>query len=315
MKNTKNWVLALGLTFGSLCANAGDVRTDHGQSYYATGRGVGELKMEIKSTTTTINASIVLRVQGGTANNNINYHGGPLLNSANGTNMYYIWYGDWTGNTAPSILTDLANGLSGSPWYNINTTYADRTGKKITNSVHLLQQTSDNYSQGKVLSDAQIQNVVESAITTGYLPKDSNAVYFVLTSADVNASSGFCTKYCAWHTKANIGGTTIKYSFVGNTDRCPNACSPQNIGPNGNAGADSMASLIAHELTETVTDPELNAWYDSRGLENGDKCAWSFGAVTKLPSGAKYNMVLGNRKFLIQQNWVNANGGYCASRY
>jgi hypothetical protein len=73
--------------------------------------------------------------------------------------------------------------------------------------------------------------------------------------------------------------------------------------------------MIAHELTETVTDPEFNGWYDSRGIENGDKCSWTYGAVTKLPSGAKYNMTLGNRKFLIQQNWVNANGGYCASRY
>ena len=226
----KNWVLALGLTFGSLCANAGELRADHGKAYYPTGRGVGELRIETTATNTTINASIVLKVRGGT-NNNINYHGGPLLNSPNGTNLYYIWYGNWAGNTAPSILTDFANGLSGSPWYNINTTYADANGKKITNSVHLLQQTADNYSEGKVLSDAQIENVVESAITTGYLPKDSNAVYFVLTSADVNASSGFCTKYCAWHSKAKIGGTTIKYSFIGNTDRCPNACSPQNISP------------------------------------------------------------------------------------
>jgi len=31
------------------------------------------------------------------------------------------------------------------------------------------------------------------------------------------------------------------------------------------------------ELEEATTDPGLNAWYDVRGYENADKCAWSFG--------------------------------------
>ena len=40
-----------------------------------------------------------------------------------------------------------------------------------------------------------------------------------------------------------------------------------------------MASIIAHELEEAVTDPDLNAWYDTRGYENADKCAWTFGTT------------------------------------
>jgi hypothetical protein len=107
----------------------------------------------------------------------------------------------------------------------------------------------------------------------------------------------------------------VKYSFVGNPDRCPSACSAQSKGPNGNAGADGMASIIAHELEEAVTDPDLNAWYDTRGQENADKCAWTFGSTTTWPSGAQSNMTLGSRNYLIQQNWVNANGGYCAKAY
>ena len=76
-----------------------------------------------------------------------------------------------------------------------------------------------------------------------------------------------------------------------------------------------MASIIAHELEEAITDPDLNAWFDRRGLENADKCAWTFGGTTTLPSGAKYNMTLGSNNYLIQQNWVNASGGYCAKNY
>jgi hypothetical protein len=140
-------------------------------------------------------------------------------------------------------------------------------------------------------------------------------VYFVLTSAEVTASSGFCTQYCGWHTRFTLNGRVIKYSFVGNPDRCPSACSMQTTSPNGNAGADGMASIIAHELEESVTDPELNAWYDRRGYENADKCAWTFGSTSTAPNGSLYNMSMGGRNWLIQQNWVNAAGGYCAKAY
>jgi hypothetical protein len=89
----------------------------------------------------------------------------------------------------------------------------------------------------------------------------------------------------------------------------------QTTSPNENAGADGMASIIAHELEESVTDPELNAWYDRRGYENADKCAWTFGSTSTAPNGSLYNMSMGGRNWLIQQNWVNAAGGYCAKAY
>jgi hypothetical protein len=244
--------------------------------------------------------------------NGISYHGGPVMTS--GPNIYYIWYGNWAGNTAVTILTDLAQNIGGSPYFNINTSYYNGSNVHVPNHVAYSGSTTDAYSQGTSLSDAAVQAVVASAINSGRLPKDGNGVYFVLTSADVTASSGFCTQYCGWHTHGTIGGTDIKYSFVGNPDRCPSACEQQTVGPNGNAGADGMASIIAHELEETATDPDLNAWYDQRGAENADKCAWTFGS-TYAASGALANMKLGTRDYLIQQNWVNASGGFCAKSW
>ena len=245
--------------------------------------------------------------------NGIGYHGGPVLNGAT-TNVYYIWYGNWSGNSAVAILSDLGNNIGGSPYFNINTTYYDGSNNYVKNSVTLNGSTTVAYPQGTSLSDAQIQAVVSTAISSKVLPRDPNAVYFVLTSSDVTASSGFCTQYCGWHTHGTIGGTDIKYSFVGNPDRCPSACAAQTTGPNGNAGADGMASIIAHELEEAVTDPDLNAWYDNRGYENADKCAWTFGTESTASNGSKYNVTLGSRNYLIQQNWVNASGGYCAMK-
>jgi len=240
------------------------------------------------------------------------YHGGPVIPGT--TNVYYIWYGTWSSNTATTILTDLATNMGGSPYFNINTTYFNSLNAHVSNSVQYAGSTTDSYSHGTSLSDADIQAVVSSAIAGNRLPKDTNGVYFVLTSADVTASSGFCTQYCGWHTHGTISGSDIKYAFIGNPDRCPTACEAQATGPNGNAGADGMASIIAHELEEAVTDPDLNAWYDTRGYENADKCAWTFGP-TYTSNGAKANMHLGSRDYLIQRNWVNSGSGYCALSY
>ncbi|MDB4968386.1 MAG: hypothetical protein JWN44_4075 [Myxococcales bacterium] len=250
---------------------------------------------------------------GGGGSQTILYHNGPVMTGT--TNVYYIWYGNWSGNSATSILTDFANSIGGSPYFNINTTYYNSANVHVSNSVHYVSSTTDNYSQGTSLSDAQIQTVVASAINGGKLPYDTGAVYFVLTSADVTASSGFCTNYCGWHTHGTINGGDIKYSFVGNPDRCPSSCAAQTTSPNGNAGADGMASIVAHELEETVTDPDLNAWYDRRGSENADKCAWTFGTQYSVANGSKANVKLGTRDFLIQQNWVNSGAGFCAMSF
>ncbi|HKA88537.1 MAG TPA: hypothetical protein VKE22_12795, partial [Haliangiales bacterium] len=227
----------------------------------------------------------------------------------------YIWYGNWAGNTAMSILPDLASNLGGSPYFNINTTYFDGSGVHVTNAINYSGSTTDSYSQGTALSDGGVLAVVSAAITSGRLPNDTNAVYFVLTSADVNETSGFCTQYCGWHTHATVAGSDIKYAFIGNADRCQAACTAGTAPPNGNVGADGMASIISHELEEAVTDPDLNAWFDVRGQENADKCAWTFGTTYTTSNGGVANMKLGVRDFLIQQNWVNANGGFCAKSY
>jgi len=303
MKFNKKALAALVLScMAAGAVHAATVKESGNSEYRPTGKGWGELANSVGTTG-----------KAKPGGNGISYHGGPLMIGTK--NVYYIWYGNWSGNTATTILTDLMNNLGGSPYFNINTTYTDGTGAHVVNAISYLGSITDNYSQGTALTDAQIQQVVSSAITSGSVPKDTNALYMVLTSADVNATSGFCTQYCGWHTHATISGSDIKYAFIGNPDRCPSSCAAQTTSPNGNAGADGMASIISHELEEATTDPDLNAWYDTRGQENADKCAWTFGTESTASNGSKYNVTLGARNYLIQQNWVNANGGLCAMKY
>jgi hypothetical protein len=243
----------------------------------------------------------------------IRYHGGPIMLGV--IHMYYIWYGNWSGNTAITILTSFADSIGGSPYFNINTTYTDASGARISNTVTFAGSADDNYSQGTTLTDSGVEAVVTDAISSNRLPSDPHGVYFVLTSADVSESSGFCTQYCGWHTHVTSTGNDIKYAFVGNPDRCINSCAAQSVGPNGNAGADGMASIIAHELEEVATDPDLDAWFDASGAENADKCAWTFGSTYSTPNGAMANMHLGSRDYLIQQNWNAGNSQRCVLAY
>ncbi len=64
--------------------------------------------------------------------------------------------------------------------------------------------------------------------------------------------------------------------------------------------------MISHEHNEAITDPQLNAWYDSSGAENGDKCAWTFGTVSG-PDGAEYNQTINGHHYWLQQEWSNSN--------
>jgi hypothetical protein len=245
---------------------------------------------------------------------NIIYHGGPVLNTKAGVNVYLIWYGNWSGNTATTILPTFVTDENKSAYYKINTTYYGQNNSQfVTGKVHLSGQANDNYSHGTTLTDSAIFQIVQGQISAGSLPLDDNALYFVLTSQDVNESSGFCTVYCGWHTHGSYSGKDVKYSFVGNAARCLSACAAQSNGPNGNGGADAMASVMAHELEETVTDPDLNAWYFSTGAENADECAWTFGTEYTAPNGTKANMNMNGHDYLIQQNWVQSNtNGRCA---
>jgi len=299
-------IITAGIFGMAGAVQAAEVRHEEGEWLKPSGKGWGELD---PSGETARNAQKLAKRQKA---NGINYYGGPVMLGT--PNIYYIWYGTWV-NTAQTILRDLASTLNSSPWENINTTYFDGTGAHVTGSVTFKGETTDNYSQGTALSDAQIQTIVSNALTLGGLPTDTNGIYFVLTSADVNETSGFCTQYCGWHTHGTIAGNDIKYAFVGNAARCPAACTNGTAPPNGDVGADGMASIIAHEQVEAVSDPDLNAWYDQRGQENADKCAWTFGTTYTTSNGGVANMRLGARDFLIQQNWVNASGGYCAKSY
>jgi hypothetical protein len=295
--------LCIGGTLFASSAFAGTPRGANSELLGPSGKGWG-----VPATEANGNAK---PVHGGGGGNGISYHGGPVILGT--TNVHFIWYGqsNWPNSTQKSILENYPSSVGGSGYFNINTTYYNGSNTHVSNSVHFSGSVAHSETYGTSLSDAQIQQIVADTN-----PTDTNGVYFVLTGPDVKASSGFCSQYCGWHTNGLISGRDIKYAFVGDAaTQCPSGCMEQTTSPNGDAGADGMASVLAHELEEAVSDPDLNAWYDTRGAENADKCAWTFGTESTASNGSKYNVTLGGKNYLIQQNWVNASGGYCSMSY
>ena len=251
--------------------------------------------------------------------NGINYNGGPVLHS-NPVPVYIIWYGNWNGtgsNTQTTVNTIdaflAANSLGGSGYEKINTTYGDNSGN-VSGNLQLSKQVFDTGSQGTRLRNSRISAAISAQLTSGGLPTDPNGVYLFITSSDVS-ESGFCTQFCGFHTHQTLNGADIKWAFVGNTDRCQSACSIQATGPNspaaGVGGADGISNVITHESEETITDPDLNAWFDSAGNEDADKCNFKFGPTSTAGNGARFNQTFGGHNWMIQMEWENSRGGGC----
>jgi Phosphate-induced protein 1 conserved region len=244
------------------------------------------------------------------------YHGGQVVDHP--ITVYYLWYGNWsTASAAPAIVEEFTRYLGASDWWGTNAGYVDARGKAPSTSVTFGASAYDAYSQGATVADDAIAAAVVKAIAKGALPDDPRGVYMVLGSADVDATSGFCTAYCGFHKVVTLpNGAHRYYGYVGDTRRCGLGCAMQHVGPNGDSPADGMISIIAHELAEVVTDPYADAWYDAAGLENTDKCIWVFGNTYIAPNGAKANMKLGERDYLVQANWkLDAYGnGKCEIR-
>ncbi len=257
----------------------------------------------------------------------ISYHGGPVLQA--GTKVVAIyWSGSaiYNGGPNPSTLptgTGTQDGslvgfflrnLGGSPYFGINSSYTDGSGRAIVNSVSYtgFWANAANAPTGtQNVTDAAMIAMLQSGFDSGALTYDGSTLYVIFTAGKVNLGGGFGSQYCGYHTHGTvtIGGVAKNalYSAMPYDYAYPGSCTNGSPSPNNDPGADGEVSVLAHEIEETTTDMMGNAWYDSRGYENADKCAWTWGTSYNGVS----NITFGGRAFLVQQNWKNTGSGGC----
>jgi hypothetical protein len=269
------------------------------------------------------------------------YHSGPVMSS----NTNYAFYWDPAGAPAypagyqsgiDTYFEDLAHDSGGKQNVDsVATQYGDSAGEFANYASHFggaIIDTDKYPLNGCVaattcLTDAQIQNELKSYIKANGLPHDLTHEYFVLTPPGVEdcfeATSSECSAgstkpvYCAYHGFAAVTGGPLIYAndpYVTGISGCDDGEHPNNKPSDG-----ALEGGLSHEHNESITDPELNAWYGSNGEENGDKCR-TFNQTTeygtplgKAPDGSRFNQVINSRLYWYQQEWSN-EGTKCLQR-
>ncbi len=230
----------------------------------------------------------------------LQWHNGPVMHSTSVVPVF--WGSGWSNST---FVSDKITGLDyfyshvgGTPYLHTNSEYTDGSGNVNTTSV--TKASADKTDFNATPSGAPSTNAVlaEVAKVTGNNPVPN--AYYPVYSDQPRGSAG----YCAWHSSGTINGIRVQFGFFFALDGDPGCDpgAPANLGRS--QGLSALANVSGHELSEMLTDPQLNAWYDQKGSENSDKCAWTFGGL----------VTIGSQSWKIQGNWSNAaavsNSGY-----
>jgi hypothetical protein len=218
------------------------------------------------------------------------WHNGPVMHSTTVVPVY--WGARWSSSSfvgdKVSGLGTLYRGIGNTAYLRTNGEYYDASGNVglgVSASSSLADTSatpSGAPSTGQVLA--------EVAKMTNNHPV-ANAYYPVYSDQPRGNA-----RYCAWHSSGTIAGIRVQFGFFFNLDGDP-GCDPGSPSSLGHSqGLAALANVSGHELSEMLTDPQLNAWYDQKGAENSDKCAWTFNGTVSI----------GGQSWKIQGNWSNA---------
>ena len=269
------------------------------------------------------------------------HHGGPIMPS----NTNYTLYWDPAGASEyPSgyelgldrYFEALAHDSGGEQnTDSVLTQYGDEAGEFANYNSHFGGALSDSdpypangCSAAPIcFTDEQLRTEITNYVQAHKLPADLQHEYFLITPPGVEScfeaighscSAGAThASYCSYHGYIPVEKAVIIYADSGYVDGTN--CDTGEEHPNENASDATIGGGMAHEHSESVTDPELNAWFDSKGNEVGDKCrtfkqSTEFGEpLGKAPDGSNYNQLIDGGLYWYQQEWSNETGG-CQQR-
>jgi len=240
---------------------------------------------------------------GGGGGGGLAYHnGGTVIRNAN---VVLIFWGNIPSAYA-SELQAFRNQFGTTGEYNTVTQYYGEDpvsgyGNIATGSLANQADWFDTTTPPTNVTDAIVQSEVKAYIAGHGV--DYNTIYEVFLPSGSYSSDGTSTScggpnlsYCAYHSHyVDASGKNVKYSI----EPWP-GCSGCSV--SGFTTAQNQEHFVCHETREAVTDALGNAWFDRRGYEADDKCAWS-------PTP-----FIGTGGFGYQYEWSNANGGCIKTR-
>lgn len=197
------------------------------------------------------------------------YHGGKIMPTAVTQSIFWgtSWAsGSFTGDKI-SGMDQWYYGFDGSHYAGTSDEYTGSNGQ-VTSGTSYLGHIVDTTAASGGSSTSAILGEVCKMVTPDSSGNDFYAVYTDVPRGHAN--------YCAYHSYGACGGKPVQFAFFFNLDGDP-GCDPQDTSGLHSQGLAAIANVSGHELSEARTDPASpGAWYDSKGEENGDKCAWTF---------------------------------------
>jgi hypothetical protein len=228
-------------------------------------------------------------------------HGGPEIPTAKFYPIY--WNSSVSSSTETSgghssieqQMVDFVQSFSGSSSYTMIQQYGtqNQISATIANQGSVIRSEPTKGS----IRDGQIQSFLSGLFAAGAVPADPNAVYGIYfpPGMKIQLQGMSCSSFCGYHNYYTYGNGAnakrIKYAVFPYLN-----CSACKISANAIV-ADMLTIVVSHEIREAVTDPQLNAWFDSSGYEADDKCAW-------------HNLYyMPGTNLLVQPEYSNQHGG------
>lgn len=266
------------------------------------------------------------------------YHGGPVMKSQEAFAIFWAP----SGYSFPSgyeeaietYLEDVAAD-SGKPSnvYSVSAQYSEESGQHALYSDSYGGSLVDTDAYGTTcpeyegifgaeftacITDEKLQEELVSVVEAEGLPHGLGTEYYMVLPPEVGSCfegfggfECFDEVFCAYH--SHTESPTLIYSNISYSPEDPAGCGVGEY-PNGhaNGNADDTFSSLSHEANESITDPELNAYFDKKGFENGDECRnTKFGEDYGPALGGSeeeetlFNQVIGADHYYLQQEWSN----------
>lgn len=237
----------------------------------------------------------------------LTWQGGPVQHSPQ---VYILLWGpNWTGSDpgfADVYWMFDSLGQSNDSWSTTTSQYCDSSGCPTFTGSVLAGAWQDSSTPPNPVTPSDLAAEADGLVSDLGITDTADAQIVVMSQSGTCFSDGFAGNcgspgggnYCAWHSYSG----TVSYANVPYQLDAQGECGENWINSGSSGTYDGFTTVSGHEYAESVTDPQVNAWYDpGDGSEIADKCAWAS------PNG---DVSLTYGSFAMQSLWSN-NAGQC----
>jgi hypothetical protein len=231
----------------------------------------------------------------------LDYHGGPVQTSP----KIYIDFWDWTGASSDpdgemAYLKNFLSSIGNSNWLDTVHQYSSASADPVYES-------SWTDTANAVPASPTGKQIAAEAVAAGThfgLPTGSKALNDIVVVAMPNGVS-FNTAGpgdCAYHTYASTDLPFVAFPYIPSMG---GGCGADSVNTGYAGNLNGVSITVGHETAETITDPWLNAWYQTNlSGEVADKCVWYNLSDIRTAKGI----------FSVQPLWSNA-ANWCTLGY